>query len=292
MKKRLLSFGIFASLLFAQFVTPVVLPANAATVQAASEVNFDQGSMSDEEYVKNIVDQLLAQDAIAMEINNLSNDDIAPSSSIVDFKNKAQSIITEEGGQVSETYAYNDGSFAKRISSEIEMLKAINFDNEAAIDELASELKGKYVVNKIDELAGSIDLVVESYGDYLESMTSYENQDGKVVASSDVNPIQDLSNLNPAYSMYPEGSSIQNKFIVDPEAGTLTIETIIDVNEDAVEEESGDELGLSLSDLLTDSQLQVVISPTTETVPALEDLDTITKEEFKAKAEEKGLTVY
>ena len=81
-------------------------------------------------------------------------------------------------------------------------------------------------------------------------------------------------------------------YSIDPAAQAIKSTMTIDVDESAMEESSDDDSGISLASLITDSTVVIVTQATDEKVPAIEDLNTITEEEFDQILQDAGLDLY
>lgn len=288
MKKSIVAFG-FVALMSTGIVPTTLTNLSNPIVYAASTINFDQGSMSDEDYVKSVIDQFTKQDSIKLEYT--SNDEENPMNAvaIIDLKNKKQKMTSELAGLKSETYLYNDGTVADSTSTVLEMAKSINPENKEAMDEIIKTLEGKYITQDYPDAKGQIDNIIKNNITINETFDSFENKDGKVVASSSIIPISEAPDGETLAQLYPKDTTYQTIVTVDPKAQTVTFETIIDVNEDSISSEESDD-DISLSAFLKDNHNTMIMSTTDETVPSLDQLETTTKDEVNKLFEDKGLT--
>ena len=285
MKKNLIACGLAALLIASPQAT--IMNATSASVYAASEINFDQGSQSDEEYVQSVIDQFMALENLHAEV---VNKDQADFDQTIDIDTKNLIVRTETTGEFGGImYSYDDGTTAQDAQFEIDLMKQIYSDSGDAVDEVAKELEGKYIVNQYPEAKGQISQMIESYKNATDNLKEYENKDGVVTAYSEEMNISDNKDFAPLAEIYGENTTVKQGVIVDPKAETLTFETIIDIDEEALEETEPDGLGISFNDYIQDSTSQVVLTPGSETLPALEDLDTISKEDLDKLLEEKGV---
>lgn len=288
MKKNLMVCGLAALLLASPQLA--VMNATPTTIYAASEINFDQGSLSDEEYVKSVIDQYMALDKLHAEVVNKEQPDMQE---IIDIDVKNKIIRTERNGDYAGvSYTYDDGTIAQDTQFEINFMKEIYADNSDAIEEVAKEVEGKYIVSEYPEDKGQLSKMLESFKTVTDNLTEYENKDGIVSAYSDEMKISDNKDFAPLADIYGENTTVKQGIIVDSKAKTLTFETIINVDEEATEATESDELGISFNDFVQDSTTQVILTPGTEDLPALEDLETISKEELNALLQEKGIETY
>lgn len=288
MKKNLVACGLAALLTVGSYAS--MQPVFLSHVAAATEVNFDQAGMSDEEYVKSIIDQFMDLDLIHIEMEAEEGSDYTYSADI-DLKNMSMKTVSsgEYGGT---SYSFDDGSSAMDTKSEIKMMQSIYVDNKEEILEIADEIKGKYILNEYPELKGQISKTVEAYKEIPGKVESYENKDGVIIATGPKEKISENDESGQLAEIYGDNATIQTNLYIDPKAETVVVESIIDVDESQMEETTeSEELGISLSSMVADSTSKILMTVGTVSVPKKEDLDIITKEEIDALLEEKGIEV-
>lgn len=285
MKKILLAAG----LTFLIALNPVLpsLSVTPLTIQASGQVDFDQGNLSDEEYVKEIIKQFADLDLIHMETKN--EDDLTPYQAEIDFKTLAMMTITE-GEFAGTIFSYEDGKTAKDVQSEIKMMKSIYSDNQKDLDDIAKDLEGKYIVTDYPELKGQISQIKQGMLELIDELEEFYKEGKLVSAYTPQLNIADLDGGADLVEFYGQNASIKQGLIIDTEAATLTLETIVDIDEEELKTRAEDEgIGLDLSEVITDSTSRVVLSPGSQEVPTLKDLDTISQEELNKLLEEKRI---
>lgn len=93
-------------------------------------------------------------------------------------------------------------------------------------------------------------------------------------------------------AVFPEGTVYQVAYEVDAAEQTLTSITNIDVPEQEETESESDIEGISVAGFMTDSEVRVVARPSAEIIPALEELDTLSREEFEQIVKDAGIEAY
>ena len=287
MKKKYLICGLAALL----SVAPIAQfnLTSYQVVEAAAEINFDQGSMSDEEYVRNIIDQHLQLDALHMDYTS-EEDEAYTFQADIDLKNLSMKTITS-GEYGSESYSFDDGSTAMNTDTEIDMLKIIYTEYEQEIDEVAKEIEDKFILTEYPELKGQVSKMIENFKTIPDDIETYENKDGVVSAYTKEEKISENKQYATMVDIYGENATIQQGVVIDSKAKTLVFETKINVDEETMKDNESEDIGISMSELVTDSNSKITVTPSTEQVPRLEDLELITKDEINQMLEEKGIEV-
>lgn len=267
-------------------------------VQAATDLNFDQGSMNDEEYVRNILTQFNELDGYQSEMV----DDETGSSTVTVYDKasggtKVTSFIaaSEFNEEMTMTYyIYDDGT---NVSDELGYLDSsaiymveINPDYQAQVDEVRAQMGDALVLTPPAE--GTESLATDNL--FLAEEISFTEitKDGDVVKAT-IDAESYISDNPEMAELYPEGTQFSMVYTIDPAAGSVTSSLTIDVDEEALASESSDdELGVSIASLMVDTTVNVVMTATDEKVPAADELNTITQEEFQQLLTDVGLETY
>ncbi len=299
MKKSLIKWASLAAL--ATLVpTNLLMVGDLASnhVQAATDLNFDQGSMNDEEYVRNILTQFNELDGYQSEMV----DDETGSSTVTVYDKasggtKVTSFIaaSEFNEEMTMTYyIYDDGT---NVSDELGYLDSsaiymveINPDYQAQVDEVRAQMGDALVLTPPAE--GTESLATDNL--FLAEEISFTEitKDGDVVKAT-IDAESYISDNPEMAELYPEGTQFSMVYTIDPAAGSVTSSLTIDVDEEALASESSDdELGVSIASLMVDTTVNVVMTATDEKVPAADELNTITQEEFQQLLTDVGLETY
>lgn len=292
-----------------------VLPAAATLVtevapiqvQAAATIDFEQGSKSDEEYVRDILKQFNELDAYHSEMK----DEVSGGTTTTTYDSqtggtKVESYIpaSEYSDEMTMTYYfYDDGTM---IYDELGYLKSSASymslaypDYEAQLKTVEEQMGDALVLTPPSEAAEELeDIDVTGTSGATDELFVPEDlvfqevtKEGDVVTAT-----VDMSTYieeNPELAeFYPANTQYSMTYSIDPAAQTITSTMTIDVDESAMEESSDDDLGISLASLITDSTVVIVTQATDEKVPAIEDLNTITEEEFDQILQDAGLDLY
>lgn len=299
MKKSLIKWASLAAL--ATLVpTNLLMVGDLASnhVQAATDLNFGQGSMNDEEYVRNILTQFNELDGYQSEMV----DDETGSSTVTVYDKasggtKVTSFIaaSEFNEEMTMTYyIYDDGT---NVSDELGYLDSsaiymveINPDYQAQVDEVRAQMGDALVLTPPAE--GTESLATDNL--FLAEEISFTEitKDGDVVKAT-IDAESYISDNPEMAELYPEGTQFSMVYTIDPAAGSVTSSLTIDVDEEALASESSDdELGVSIASLMVDTTVNVVMTATDEKVPAADELNTITQEEFQQLLTDVGLETY
>lgn len=299
MKKSLIKWASLAAL--ATLVpTNLLMVGDLASnhVQAATDLNFDQGSMNDEEYVRNILTQFNELDGYQSE---MVDDETGSSTVTVYDKASGGTKVTsftaasEFNEEMTMTYyIYDDGTnvsdeLGNLDSSAIYMVE-INPDYQAQVDEVRAQMGDALVLTPPAE--GTESLATDNL--FLAEEISFTeiSKDGDVVKAT-IDAESYISDNPEMAELYPEGTQFSMVYTIDPAAGSVTSSLTIDVDEEALASESSDdELGVSIASLMVDTTVNVVMTATDEKVPAADELNTITQEEFQQLLTDVGLETY
>lgn len=299
MKKSLIKWASVAAL--ATLVpTSLLMVGDLAShhVQAATELNFNQGSMSDEDYVRSILTQFNELDGYQSEMV----DDETGSSTVTIYDKasggtKVTSFIaaSEFNEEMTVTYyMYDDGT---SISDELGYLDSsaafmvdINPDYQAQVDEVRAQMGDALVLMPAAE---GTEILASDNLFLAEDIAFTEiTKDGDVVKAT-IDAESYITDNPEMAEFYPEGTQFSMVYTIDPAAASVTSSLTIDVDEETIASEStGDELGVSVASLMVDTTVNVVMTATDEKVPAADELNTITQEEFQQLMTDIGLETY
>lgn len=299
MKKSLIKWASVAAL--ATLVpTSLLMVGDLASqhVQAATKLNFDQGSMNDEDYVRSILTAFNELDGYQSEMV----DDETGSSTVTIYDRasggtKLTSFVaaSEFNEEMTVTYyMYDDGT---SISDELGYLDSsaafmvdINPDYQAQVDEVRAQMGDALVLTPAAE--GTESLATDNLFLAEDIIFTEITKDGDVVKAT-IDTESYIKDNPEIAEFYPAGTQFSMVYTIDPVAASVTSSLMIDVDEEAIASEStGDELGISVTSLMADTTVNVVMTATDEKVPAADELNTITQEEFQQLMADAGLDTY
>lgn len=291
MKKRLLPILLASvSLLSAPFFTLNDWTNQATIVSAQDEINFDQGDLSDEDYINSI----LASFRAAEKIQSSQTNDVGTIEGEAGTQARQETILIHDGtvparkttsiiGDVeSSFYLYTDGM----VFSPVEL--------HGQLTPFMGDVDPEYA-NKMEQLTESIGestLVLDpTYASEIanpfeisfpedQSFTLTE-KDGSIVRGT-IENYELTDEEGEVLSYLPEGTVFNISFEVDPDNESITMhqETIFPETEESTE-------GINIfSGAL---KTTMVYTLTDESIPPLSDFETISFEEYNEIITEIGL---
>lgn len=298
MKKQLIKWASVAALATLMPVSLLTVGEfGVGQIQAAAEVNFDQGSMSDEDYVRSVLKQFNELDGYKSEmIDGLSND----TTTMIYDKASGGTKVTIElaASEFSDAmtvvqYIYDDGSMAADelvyLEATAKMMEAIDPEFVTKIETLREQMGDALVLTPPTEGAET-SAANEVFLTEDVAFTEIVKDGDKVKATIDVEAY--LAENAEMLGFYPEGTKYAMVYEIDPATASVTSTLTIDIDEEALAEESGDEIGISIASFLADTEVKVMMTATDEKVPSLTDLKTVTREEFTQLKADAGLEGY
>lgn len=265
-------------------------PVTYTTVQAAEAINFDKGNQSEEEYVKSIIDQLLKQDALEVELKTGEEE---PDLMIIDLANKAlkqtQNLAMFEENKTYEGYFYDDGKYTEPIEMALTNIELTNMDNPDAkklVEEIKKEVEGKFIIKEDEAVKGNVSTIIDTYKKLASEFENYEEKDGKIIASTKESSLKDAPNADMLMQFYGEKATMFKELTIDPKAQTIQLLHKINVPEEAETTEEDPAAGIKLS---PPTEITYNFKASSEKLPKLEELETLTMDDLNKLVEEKGL---
>ena len=191
-------------------------------------------------------------------------------------------------------YVYDDGTMVSDevayLESSIPLMSEIYPEFETQVEELRAQMGDKLVIQPPMEGAEATEAAAAFVVD--DIVFSEVTKEGDVVKATLDEATYLAENPDMAQS-YPENTKFLMLYTIDPAAGSVTSTLTIDVDEDAVaSEESSDEMGINLAAMMSDMTVNVVVTATDEKVPSLDELPTITDEEYQQLLTDIGIEAY
>lgn len=307
MKKSLLIGATTIALALGAPVGFTAFNSNASSViQGQTEVDFEQASMSDEEYLKHVINQFSELDTIESVTTTSGEGYESTSTMIADLKNgtaKIESVIpaliegAEEYNIVS--YLFKDGSMATDevvyLETMIDLYSAMDPEFETKLQEVKEQVAGRLVITPASEemgisLQSDMNQAYDTEGLVFNDLT----KEGDIVRGAlDMEAyFEAVPEAQESLAIFPEGTVYQVAYEVNAAEQTLTSITTMDLPESEETSSENDIEGISVAQFMSDSEVRVVARPSTETIPNLEELDTISREEFDQIVMDAGIETY
>lgn len=299
MKKLLIK---WASVALIATVMPVTLRSveefSSKQILAATEVSFDQGSLSDEEYVRHILTQFNELDGYRSEmIDELTGGSTVTVYDRASAGTKIETVIaaSEYNDEITLlSYVYDDGTTVSDevayLESSISYMSDLYPDYESQVEELREQVGEALVLTPPIEGLEVADANTMFLTEALE-FTDITKEGDVVKATIDFDSY--TADYPEMASLYPEGTQFFMVYTIHPAAASVTSTLTIDIDEEALAAESSeDELGISITTMLSDTTIDVVTTATNEKVPALDDLSTIMEADFQEIVSQIGLEYY
>lgn len=299
MKKQLLK---LASLALLATVLPVTIQSvgefSSRQLLAATQVNFDQDSLSDEAYVRHILTQFNELDGYRSEmIDELTGGSTVTVYDRASAGTKVETVIAASEYNEEMTllnYVYDDGTTVSDevayLESSVSYMSDLYPDYEAQVEELREQVgKALVLTPPVEglEVEGANNMFLTEALEF----TAITKEGDVVKATIDFNSYT-VEHPDMA-ALYPEGTQFSMMYTIDPATASVTSTLTIDIDEEALAAESSeDELGISVASLLSDTTVNVVTTATDEKVPALDELTTITEADFQEIVSQIGLEYY
>lgn len=261
------------------------------TIFAQSNLDFEQGDRSDEEYVDYVLSQFQEVDAYITE-SNITFGGTTSIRSIID--NTQGAYLTEflnaEGEVDYIAYTYPDRMLVDQVGfyrASEEFLLSMDPEFSDKLKALEEATNGRLVEQTPEDV--EITEQLQSIDSFLELPTeiNYTN-DGGVVTASAVLTGDQLSEFIGSSIITPnDQSELTIEFVINPNEQVVTQNVTLTIpNEET--EESGETLGISVS-LPELIEITSTYAPTDERVPAESEIEYMTTEEFNALTEEVGI---
>lgn len=292
MKKRLLPALLASALVLSGTVfVPNVFTNPPAIVAAQEEINFDQGDLSDEEYLNSVLTSFRS----AEKIHSSQKDDLAAVEGQENAPTEQETILIHDGsvparkttsiiGDIETSFYYfTEGMAFNPVELHGQMvpfMATADPDYASKVEQLTEEIgEGTLVLD--ESYAGEIVNPFEI--SFPEDQTfSSTAKDGSIVSGTVENYELSAEEAEILASILPEGTVFNITFEVDPENESITLhqETVFPEVEESTE-------GVSMFE--GSLETTTVYTLTDESVPALTDFETITFAEYNEIITEIGL---
>ncbi|MGO4940436.1 hypothetical protein ACTQ45_10490 [Fundicoccus sp. Sow4_D5] len=260
------------------------------TVQAASVV--DLSTVENEATFKAVLAAFAALETVESQvtIENATQESLVTmvyDQAVAGMKHTTQIPEAElTSGMTLVVYLYDNGvevsDMVKLLESTVAWTSKYDPNYEARVQEIAAAVDGRLVKAEADNEAFT--------GFHLQGYQFFLNPDWQfsdfTVEGDLVKATVDLSDYLTAneerlVTYYPQGTHYSLVLEVDQAAQTLTSKMTLDIDEDLQREVYGNQVYANLQSAMTDTLISATHQATSERVPALEDLETISFEDYE-----------
>lgn len=262
-------------------------------VSATSSSQVDLSDVGNEESFRAALTEFVALERVESQvtIQNATQESLVTmvyDQAVSGMKHQTQ---IPEGELTSEmllvVYLYDNGievsDMVQLLESTVAWTSKYDPNFEARVQEVAAAAEGRLVMSETSDAFTGFHL--QGYQFFLNP--EWEFSDFLVEANGLVTAEVDLTdyltaNEDSLTTHYPEGSQFHLVITIDQVAQTLTSTMTIDIDEAKQEELYGNQVYTTLQSAMTDTVIQATHQATDERVPALEELETMTLEEYEA----------
>lgn len=262
-------------------------------VSATSSSQVDLSDVGNEESFRAALAEFVALERVESQvtIQNATQESLVTmvyDQAVSGMKHQTQ---IPEGELTSEmllvVYLYDNGievsDMVQLLESTVAWTSKYDPNFEARVQEVAAAAEGRLVMSETSDAFTGFHL--QGYQFFLNP--EWEFSDFLVEANGLVTAEVDLTdyltaNEDSLTTYYPEGSQFHLVITIDQVAQTLTSTMTIDIDEAKQEELYGNQVYTTLQSAMTDTVIQATHQATDERVPALEELETMTLEEYEA----------
>ncbi|MCW6675406.1 hypothetical protein NHG31_06200 [Aerococcaceae bacterium NML171108] len=286
------------------------VPPSASYVYAAEKIDFNQGSMSDEEYINHIYQAFSKLDLIEMTTDSSIGDLKAKMHMLVDRKLDALKAAVESNGMKMSVYRYGKEVFYDPIvtlRSIAPMFQAADKDFDKKIEELATKMEGRIVRDEDGEFGSDLPDVEEIFVNQTLKFTSVEREGDIIRGVVDASVFSEAGVLGlklPANVL--SEAAPKTMFEVNAKAKTFKITSKISLPKmDELKEKASsmDEhmeenealrsikelIGFSVGAMFGDMESIVELKETTEKLQEVSELNPLTEDEFEQLKESLNL---
>ncbi len=203
---------------------------------------------------------------------------------------KHTTVIPESemtSGMTLVVYQYDNGvevsDLVQLLESTVAWTSKYDPNYEARVQEIADAVAGRLVKSEASPEDSFTGFHLQAYTFYLNpdwEFSDFKVEGDLVLATIDLTAYL-ADNAERLVTYYPEGTQYQLVLEVDRASDTLTSKMTINIDEDLQQELYGNQVYASLQSSLTDTVITATHQATSDRVPALEDLATISFEDYE-----------
>lgn len=203
---------------------------------------------------------------------------------------KHTTVIPESemtSGMTLVVYQYDNGvevsDLVQLLESTVAWTGKYDPNYEARVQEIADAVAGRLVKSEASPEETFTGFHLQAYTFYLNpdwEFSDFKVEGDRVSATIDLTAYL-AENVERLVTYYPEGTQYQLVLEIDRASDTITSKMTINIDENLQQELYGDQVYASLQSSLTDTVITATHQATSERVPALEDLVTISFEDYE-----------
>lgn len=260
-------------------------------VEAASVI--DLSDVENEASFKEVLTEFASLDAVESQvvIQNATQESLVTMVYDQEVAGMKHTTVIPEGemtsGMTLVVYQYDNGvevsDLVQLLESTVAWTGKYDPNYEARVQEIADAVAGRLVKSEASPEETFTGFHLQAYTFYLNP--DWEFSDFKVEGDLALATI-DLTaylaeNVERLVTYYPEGTQYQLVLEIDRASDTITSKMTINIDENLQQELYGDQVYASLQSSLTDTVITATHQATSERVPPLEDLVTISFEDYE-----------
>lgn len=260
-------------------------------VEAASVI--DLSDVENEASFKEVLTEFASLDAVESQvvIQNATQESLVTMVYDQEVAGMKHTTVIPEGemtsGMTLVVYQYDNGvevsDLVQLLESTVAWTGKYDPNYEARVQEIADAVAGRLVKSEASPEETFTGFHLQAYTFYLKpdwEFSDFKVEGDRVSATIDLTAYL-AENVERLVTYYPEGTQYQLVLEIDRASDTITSKMTINIDENLQQELYGDQVYASLQSSLTDTVITATHQATSERVPPLEDLVTISFEDYE-----------
>ena len=260
-------------------------------VEAASVI--DLSDVENEASFKEVLTEFASLDAVESQvvIQNATQESLVTMVYDQEVAGMKHTTVIPEGemtsGMTLVVYQYDNGvevsDLVQLLESTVAWTGKYDPNYEARVQEIADAVAGRLVKSEASPEETFTGFHLQAYTFYLKpdwEFSDFKVEGDRVSATIDLTAYL-AENVERLVTYYPEGTQYQLVLEIDRASDTITSKMTINIDENLQQELYGDQVYASLQSSLTDTVITATHQATSERVPALEDLVTISFDDYE-----------
>lgn len=260
-------------------------------VEAASVIELSD--VENEASFKEVLTEFASLDAVESQvvIQNATQESLVTMVYDQEVAGMKHTTVIPEGemtsGMTLVVYQYDNGvevsDLVQLLESTVAWTGKYDPNYEARVQEIADAVAGRLVKSEASPEETFTGFHLQAYTFYLNpdwEFSDFKVEGDRVSATIDLTAYL-AENVERLVTYYPEGTQYQLVLEIDRASDTITSKMTINIDENLQQELYGDQVYASLQSSLTDTVITATHQATSERVPALEDLVTISFDDYE-----------
>lgn len=260
-------------------------------VEAASVIELSD--VENEASFKEVLTEFASLDAVESQvvIQNATQESLVTMVYDQEVAGMKHTTVIPEGemtsGMTLVVYQYDNGvevsDLVQLLESTVAWTGKYDPNYEARVQEIADAVAGRLVKSEASPEETFTGFHLQAYTFYLNpdwEFSDFKVEGDRVSATIDLTAYL-AENVERLVTYYPEGTQYQLVLEIDRASDTITSKMTINIDENLQQELYGDQVYASLQSSLTDTVITATHQATSERVPPLEDLVTISFEDYE-----------